>query len=168
MTKADLFLLVVFLIGAYSGYKEGFLMELFSILAIVLGVFGGFKLMGWAMIYLQEHFHADKATLPYIAFIIVFIVIVIAVTLIGRMFKHSIDKTFLGSIDRLMGACLGIFKAAFMISIIIWIADSLKFTLPEDWTAGSWLYPFTASLAPVVSSWIGGFIPFFKEIFHAF
>ena len=168
MTKVDFFLLVIFLIGAYSGYKEGFLMELFSVLAIVLGVFGGFKLMGWAMIYLQEQFHADKATLPYIAFIVVFIVIVIAVNLIGRMFKHSIDKTFLGSMDRAMGACLGLFKTAFLFSIIIWIADSLKFLPPQEWTNGSWLYPFTASIAPKVSNWVGGFIPFFKEIFHSF
>jgi membrane protein required for colicin V production len=143
-------------------------MELFSILAIVLGIFGGFKLMGYAMIYLQEEFHADRAVLPYIAFIVVFILIVVVVTLIGRMFKHTIDKSFLGSMDKAMGACLGMFKTAFLISIIIWIADSLKFSPPEQWTAGSWLYPFTARVAPGVSSWIGSFVPFFKEIFHAF
>ena len=141
-------------------------MELFSVLAIILGVFGGFKLMGWAMIYLQEEFHADKTTLPYLAFIVVFILIVIIVTLIGRMFKHTIDKTFLGSMDRTMGALLGMLKTAVMFSIVIWIADSLKFSLPEEWTTGSWLYPFTASLAPKVSAWVGSFIPFFKEIFH--
>jgi membrane protein required for colicin V production len=168
LSKADLFLLVFFLIGAYSGFKEGFLMELFSIIAIVLGVFGGFKLMGWAMIYLQDHFHADKEVLPYIAFIVVFMAIVIIVTLIGRMFKHSIDKSFLGSMDKAMGACLGIFKTAFLFSIIIWIADSLKYSPPGSWTNGSWLYPFTASLAPWFSSWLGGFIPFFKEIFEGF
>lgn len=168
MSKADLFLLVFFFLGAYSGFKEGFLMELFSIAAIILGVLGGFKLMGWAMIYLQDQFHADKAVLPYIAFAIVFIVIVIIVTLIGRMFKHSIDKSFLGSMDKAMGAALGIFKTAFMFSIIIWIIDSLKFSIPEDWTEGSWLYPFTASLAPWFSSWLGDFIPFFKEIFKGF
>jgi len=120
------------------------------------------------MIYLQNHFHADKATLPYIAFVVVFILIVIVVTLIGRMFKHSIDKSFLGSMDKAMGASLGIFKTAFMLSILIWIADSLKFSLPEDWTEGAWLYPFTAGIAPKVSVWIGGFVPFFKEIFRTF
>jgi membrane protein required for colicin V production len=168
LSKADLFLLVFFLIGAYSGFKEGFLMELFSIVAIILGVFGGFKLMGWAMVYLQDQFHADKAVLPYIAFAIVFIAIVIIVTLIGKMFKHSIDKSFLGSMDKAMGAALGIFKTAFMFSIIIWIIDSLRLSVPENWTEGSWLYPFTASLAPWFSAWLGDFIPFFKEIFKGF
>ena len=166
MSKADILLLIFFLIGAYSGYKNGFLMSLFSILAIVLGVLGGFKLMGLAMIYLQEEFHADKEVLPYIAFIIIFVLIVVVVTLIGRMIRDSIDKTFLGSMDKAMGACLGIFKTAFMFSVIIWITDSIKVVPPEDWTTNSWLYPFTASIAPKVSAWVGGFIPFFKEIFQ--
>lgn len=165
MAKADLLLLVFFVIGAYSGYKEGFLMELFSILAIILGVLGGFKLMGYVMIYLQDEFHADKAVLPYIAFIIVFLVIVIIVRLIGRMFKLSVDKSFLGSMDKAMGAVLGMFRACFMISVIIWITDSLRFSLPNGWTTGSWIYPYTASVAPAVANWAGSFIPFFREIF---
>ena len=165
MSKADIVLIIIFLIGAYSGYKDGFLMSLFSILAVMLGVLGGFKLMGLAMIYLQDQFHADKNTLPYISFFIVFIIIVILVTLIGRMIQASLDKTFLGTMDKSLGACLGIFKTAFMISVIIWIADSLRFSPPEDWIEDSWIYPFTASIAPVISSWIGSFIPFFKEMF---
>jgi membrane protein required for colicin V production len=156
------------MIGAYSGYKEGFLMGVFSILAIVLGVLGGFKLMGWAMLYLQENWHADKAVLPYIAFGIVFVLIVIIVTLIGRSLRNSVDKTFLGSMDKAMGAVLGMFKTAFMFSILIWIAHSLKLSPPAEWTNGSWIYPFTASIAPGVSHWLGGFIPFFKEIFRSF
>jgi membrane protein required for colicin V production len=167
MAKADIILLVFFLIGAYSGYKEGFLMEMFSLLAIILGVFGGFKLMGYAMIYLQDEFNADKATLPYIAFFVVFIIIVIVVTLIGRMFKHLADKSFLGSMDKALGAALGILKTAFVVSIIIWIADSLKLSPPLAWTDESWLYPFTASIAPGISEWVGGFIPFFREIFQS-
>ena len=167
MSKIDIILLIIFLLGAYSGYRDGFLMSLFSILAIVLGILGGFKLMGIAMIYLQDHFHADKDTLPYISFFVVFIIIVVVVTLIGRVLKSSIDKTFLGTMDKSMGAVLGIFKSAFVISVLIWITDSLRISLPEAWIDDSWLFPFTAKIAPTLSSWVGSFIPFFKEIFHS-
>lgn len=143
-------------------------MSLFSILAIILGVLGGFKLMGIAMIYLQDHFHADKSTLPYISFFVVFIVIVVTVMLIGKIFKSALDKTLLGTMDKSLGACLGIFKMAFVISIIIWIADSLKLSPPEAWLNDSWIYPLTAQIAPATSSWVGTFIPFFKEIFHPY
>jgi len=168
LSKIDIVLLVIFLIGGYSGYKDGFLMSLFSILAIILGVLGGFKLMGIAMLYLQDHFHADKSTLPYISFFVVFIIIVVVVMLIGKILKSSLDKTFLGTMDKTLGACLGVFKMAFITSVVIWIADSLKFSLPEAWIEGSQMYPFTAIIAPATSGWVGSFIPFFKEIFQAY
>ncbi len=143
-------------------------MELISLAAIILGVFGGFKLMGAGMIFLQERFHADKNTLPYISFIVIFIIIVVGVRLLGKVVKNSLDKTFLGSVDQSMGAALGAFKILFMLSIAIWIMDSLKLSLKAEWTDGSWLYPFTAHLAPRTADWIGGFIPVFKEIFPQF
>jgi membrane protein required for colicin V production len=154
--------------GIWSGYKEGFLMELISLVAIVLGVLGGFKLMGEGMLILQEKFHADKSTLPYISFVLIFIIIVVLVRLLGNMVKHSIDKSFLGTVDQSMGAALGAFKILFLLSIVIWIMDSLKITPKAEWTEGSWLYPFTAKLAPRTADWLGGFIPVFKEIFHQF
>lgn len=168
MSKADLLLLVIIAIGAVNGYKEGFLMELLSLVAIVLGVLGGFKLMGQGMLFLQERFNADKSTLPYISFIVIFIIIVILVHWLGRLVKNSIDKSFLGTVDQAMGALLSIFRTMFLLSVVLWIADSLKYTPKAEWTEGSWLYPFVAHLAPRITNWIGEFVPVFKEIFQQF
>ncbi len=143
-------------------------MELISLTAIVLGVLGGFKLMGQGMLFLQEKFNADKSTLPYLSFVFIFVIIVILVRLLGKMVKHSIDKSFLGTVDQSMGAALGVFKTLFLLSIVIWITDSLKMVPRAEWTNGSWLYPFTAKLAPRTADWIGGFVPVFKEIFRQF
>ena len=67
MNKLDIFVAVVLLWGAYRGYKNGFLMGLISLVAIVLGIFGGFKLMGEGMLLLQREFNADTSVLPYIS-----------------------------------------------------------------------------------------------------
>ena len=168
MSTADILIALVVIAGAFAGYREGFLMELISLIAILLGVLGGFKLMGEGMMFLQDRFHADKSTLPYISFAVIFIIIVVLVNLLGKFVKHSIDKTFLGTADQAMGALLGAFKTLFMLSIALWIADSLKWTPKESWTEGSWLYPFTALLAPRTADWIGGFLPVFREIFRQF
>jgi len=168
LSKADLAILGLATIGAYSGYKEGFLMELISLTAIVLGVFCGFKLMGEGMLFLQDKFNADKSTLPYLSFIMIFIVVVVLVNILGRVVKASINKTFLGSADQAMGGILGVFRTLFMLSIAIWIMDSIKFTPKASWTDDSWLYPFTANLAPRAANWFGGFIPIFKDIFPQF
>jgi membrane protein required for colicin V production len=168
LSKADIFLLLLVALGAFNGYREGFLMELFSLVAIILGIFGGFKLMGEGMIVLQDHFNADTHVLPYISFGVIFLIIVILVTWVGRLIKHFMDKSFLGKVDQIMGLVLGAFRTLFLLSVVIWIVDSLEYNFKSEWTEGSWLYPFTAQLAPTLASWTGDFIPVFKEIFRQF
>lgn len=165
MSVADIALVIIILIGAYSGFKEGFLMELFSLMALLLGVLGGFKLMGWAMLLLAEEFNVDQKVLPYVAFGVVFLAIVIVVRLVGNLIKVSLDKSFLGKVDQVAGAFLGLIKTCFMLSVLIWLVDSLKISFPDRWTHNSWLLPGIASFAPRVTSWVGEFFPVFKDVF---
>lgn len=168
MSKVDIAILIFVAFGAWGGYKEGFLMEVISLFGIVLGIFLGFKMMGEGMMLLDEKFNIDKNTLPYISFIVIFLVVVLLVRLLGSLVKNSVDKSFLGSVDQALGAGLGMVRTLFMISVMLWILDSLKLTPRDEWVEGSWLYPFTAHLAPTVADWAGQFIPFFKEVFRQF
>lgn len=143
-------------------------MGLISLVAIILGIFGGFKLMGEGMLFLQREFNADKSVLPYLSFLLIFILIVIVVNILGKMVKATIDRTFLGTMDQAMGAILGIFKWLFMLSVILWIFDSLEYNLSEDWTEGSMLYPYAVLFATELAGWVSQVLPFFKETFKQF
>lgn len=161
----DIALIVLILIGAVGGYREGFLMTLFSLAALVLGILGAFKLMGYAIVWLADEFTINETMLPYVAFALVFIAILIGVTLLGKLIKISIDKTFLGRVDQVAGAALGVLKAVFLLSVSLWILNALDFDLPEKWTTTSWLLPRVESFAPAVTMWLSDYIPFFKDIF---
>lgn len=165
MTTVDIVVTLLILFGAFRGYREGFLMELFSLAAIVLGIVGGFKLMGYAIVLLAGEFDINETVLPYVAFAVVFIAILIGVKLLGRLIKLSIDKTFLGQVDQAAGAALGLIKAVFLLSVTLWILDALDFELPERWTTGSWLLPRVEQFAPRITVWLGDYIPFFKDVF---
>lgn len=166
MSGIDIALVIMLLIGAYKGYKDGFLMELFALLGVVLGILAGFKLMGWAMLWLADEFNVDEKVLPYVAFGVVFLAVVILMTLLGRMIKLSVDKSFLGRVDEFAGALLGIIKTAFLLSVALWILDSLNVHLIERWgNDKSWLYSWIAGFAPKISHWIGNFIPIFEDVF---
>ena len=168
MSKADIAILIFILIGAWKGYKDGFLMGLITMFALVLGVFIAFKLTGEGMLFLQDEFNADERTLPYITFFIIFVVVVVLVTWLGKAIRASIDKTFLGRVDEIFGSLLGAFKTLFMLSVMLWIADSFKIAPHSEWTDGSYLYSFTANLAPGLARWLAQFLPFLREIFPAF
>jgi membrane protein required for colicin V production len=168
LTTADFVIIAIVLFGAYRGYKDGFLMGVATLAALVLGIFIAFKFISEGMEFLQERFNADKVFLPYLSFFLIFVAIVILVNLLGRFLRKSIDKTFLGRIDEAFGAVLGAFKMLFMLSIFLWIIDSLKVDLPRQWTEDSFMFPFTAHLAPAIAGWVAQFLPFFEEIFPVF
>ncbi len=168
MSKIDIVILVVLAVGAFLGYRRGFLMELFFLFALVLGVLIGFKLMGAGVEYLHKEFNADTTILAYLSFLIIFILVVILVTFLGKQIKNSMDKTFLGRVDAVAGAILGALKYMFCVSVIIWLISSFHYSLPAHWTKDSWLYPATAGFAPRVAGLFSGFLPVFKEIFKQF
>lgn len=165
MSIIDIIIALVIVTGGFAGFKDGFIVSLFSLLGIVLGLLGGFKLMGLGMVYLSDNYNVDEKVLPYIAFTVVFIIIVVCVSLLGRVIKASINKTLLGQFDGVAGAFFGIVKTTFMLSIMFWIADSLRIEMPEQWTANSWLQPVTANFAPKIANWISEFLPIFDDMF---
>jgi membrane protein required for colicin V production len=165
LSYLDIALVLLMIIGAVSGYKQGFLMELIALVGILLGILIGFKLMGTAMLLLDQKFNIDESVLPYVAFGVVFIIVVILVALLGRAMKASIDKSFLGRVDQAAGALLGFFKTAFMLSVVLWIVHSLHIQFPDKWAAESWIYPKVASIAPNFTSWISEYLPVFKDVF---
>ena len=165
MSTVDIALVALILVGGFIGYRQGFLMELFSFAALILGVLGAFKLLGYAIVWLSDQFNINETILPYVAFAVVFIAILIAVKLIGKIIKVSIDKTFLGRVDQVAGAALGVLKAVFLLSVSLWLLDALDFDLPDNWTSESWVLPRVQSFAPEVTIWLADYIPFFRDIF---
>lgn len=165
MSKVDIVLVIILIIGAISGYKKGFLSELFTLLGIILGVLAGFKLMGEAMLFLDERYDINEKVLPYVAFTVVFLVVVVGMVLLGKFFKSSLEKTVLGSADKLAGSLLGILKTGFMLSVLLWLSSSLAVYVPDHLTEDSWLYPTVIRFAPAVTSWVGEVFPVFKDLF---
>jgi membrane protein required for colicin V production len=160
----DIILGIIILSGAVSGYREGFLMTVISLIAIILGILGGFALLGKAMLMLDSNFQIDQNILPYIAFAVVFVLIVVLVSWIGSLLRRIVQHTFLGAIDQAVGAIIGMVKTAFMLSVTLWILNALKIDV-ADWFASSYLYGIIEGFAPLVAGWIGKLIPAFRGIF---
>lgn len=165
MSGLDICLALFILLGAYHGYKAGFLLELFSLFAVILGVLCGFKLMGSAMVLLAGKIDVSEKVLPYAAFIVVFLIVVSLVNLLGKLISASVNRSFLGAIDKAAGGLLGLLRTTFMFSVILWIVDALKLSFLPNWTEGSWLYPVIANFAPTLTLWISELVPFFKGVF---
>ena len=140
-------------------------MEIISLVAIILGVIGGFKLMGNAMLMLGFNFNIDKGLLPFAAFGIVFIIIVVVVSLLGKLIKSIFDKSAFGLADDILGGVFGLIKAIFLVSVMLWIISSVGHDPLKNLTANSHLYPLISDFAPYVTSLVGLVIPSLGKIF---
>jgi membrane protein required for colicin V production len=165
LSKTDIILAVLLLLGAWSGYRKGFLMALFSLAAVLLGIFGAYHLMGDGVVWLGSRLDADPKLMPYISFTIIFFVIVIAVKILGSVLRASITQTILGEADSVLGAILGILRYGFMLSALLWIMTSLHLNLPEDWRKGSVMLPVIEKTAPYLAGKAGSLFPSVESLF---
>ena len=164
MSKVDLTLSIIILVGAYTGFRDGFRVELFSFIAVFLGVLLGFKLMGTVMVMLEEEHYIDKFALPYLAFGGVFFAVVLLVNLLAKFLIDRYPEPLLGMADPYVGGVIGLFRTAFMMSLVLLILEALKIQFPEEWTEDSWLWQKVAHFAPSTLRGLGGAIPFFSDI----
>lgn len=168
----DVIFLILLLLGTYSGYKRGFLLEVIGIIALFLGLYGAFKFLNWGIGWVARSFPGYSNFIPFLVFMGLFILIIIIINLIGKALKRMLDMTILGSFDNVAGAILGFFVWSFIISMILWLLGQVNITLPEKQTQSSYLYPYLVSLAPTLGGYLSSIFPFagslmteFKEIF---
>jgi len=163
----DLILLIPLLIGAYTGYKRGLIMELVGIIALVLAVLGAFKLLHAGIQFLNQYIPEYSNFIPFIAFIGIFIGILILVNIIGRLTKKFLDLTIFGTFDNFAGSIIGIFKWAFLTSIVLWLSLQVNLSIPDHLTENSWLYPHIVDFAPTVGDYIAAVFPFVGDLFES-
>lgn len=163
MSSADIVILVLLVIGAFRGFRQGFLMGIVGILALLFGIFGAIKLLQEGMELLSEHFEISSQILPYVAFLVLFLLILLGISLIGRLFKRIIDLTPLGTLDNIAGAVAGVFKWGLGISFLIWATAAFDFDFFGE-KKESPLYNYIAQLAPWFMEKVQPFVPPLKEL----
>lgn len=165
MNGVDVIVLALLIWGAYKGYKKGLILEIVGILAFGLGILLALKLLQWGKDFLQQYFDLEESLLPYISFFVLFALIVIGVNLLGSSLKKVLHLTFLGTVDSILGAALGVFKWALGISIIFWALKAIEVDEPGGTLASSYFFNLLHTLAPAFFDFIGQALPKAKEFF---
>lgn len=165
MSTADIVLIILLAIGAIRGFGKGLIMEIAGLLALVIGLFGAFQLVDWGASLLR-HFQIDigESWAPIIAFIILFILILVSVYLLGRFVKAVLHITPLGIMDSFLGSVVGLIKWAFGISLVLWIIEVLEVGFVARTFNDSLVLPYISQLAPLFVDFIAMAIPYFQEL----
>jgi len=164
MKTLDIILLVPLLFGAYRGFSKGLLLEIIGLIAFVLAIIIGIRFLNVGIEFLISHFGQLNTYLPYVAFLLLFIGTLLLINLLGKGVKKVLDMTLLGKVDNLAGAVVGIFKWAFLLSLVLWVSASVGILIPENLQENTKIYPLIADFAPLAVKKLEGLLPYAKGL----
>ena len=139
MSVADWIILAFLAFSVIGAAIEGFFHEAFHLAGLVVG----YLLAAWQYPRLAEWF-APHLKSPWIgeiaAFLIIFFAVLIASGFAGRTARWVMKKAGLNTIDRILGAVLGLLKGVLVVAIVLTALTA--FAPAEKWLARSQLAPY--------------------------
>ena len=160
----DIICLLLIVWAIFKGLRNGFVLGIFSFLAFVIGLAAALKLSALAAEYLGSNIDISERWLPFIAFVLVFLVVVFLVRLGAKAIEGALQLAMLGWLNRVGGILLYAAVYLFVFSIILFYAVQLNIIKSETLQA-SVAYPYLQPLAPKVISALGYVIPWFRDMF---
>jgi membrane protein required for colicin V production len=126
MNLVDLILVIILIAGAVHGFVKGFFVEFASVAALVLGVLCALLFSTFVGSWLSGIFHWRPETIKTVAFILIFVSVVITVHLIANALEKFVRAIAMGPLSRVGGAIFGVIKTAFIISFLMYIVAKIE------------------------------------------
>ncbi len=127
MNYIDIIILLFLLFGAFRGFSKGLIIEV-ATLAGLLGVYLAINYSPYTEGILRDFLNVSVTPryLSYLALAVTFIVVVVAVFIIGKLLTKLIDIISLGLLNKLLGTVLGIVKYFIIVCVLLLIVDALN------------------------------------------
>ena len=130
MNTFDIIITALLLFGFIRGLFKGLFLEIASFIALIAGIYGAIHFSHFIKDLLLPHVTWDEKYITLVSFTITFIVIVVAITLTGKLFTKIADFASLGILNKLLGGIFGALKIGFALSIILLIFSKLNNKIP--------------------------------------
>ncbi len=112
MNIIDIILGITLLIGLLRGLWKGFVSEVASLLAVVLGIYGAINFSFILGDYFSKNSDWDKQTVQVLAFTLTLLITMICVGLLGKIVTRFLEASALGLVNRIFGGIFGLLKWA--------------------------------------------------------
>jgi uncharacterized membrane protein required for colicin V production len=125
MTIVDAIIILIVLGGLVMGYRKGFLGQLSSLISWVVSIVLCYKCGELAeSIFLSivpnaANWPLSSITVRTVSLAFAFLIVMLVIRLVMRLFKGVLNTIHLGFIDKAGGSLLFMFKYAFVLSIVL-------------------------------------------------
>ena len=139
MTAADWVIVVVIVVSVVQAAISGFFHEAFGIAGLIVG----YLLAAWNYQRLAARYapYLKSMWLGEIgAFLVIFLAVLIAAGIAGRITRHIVKEAGLSFVDRILGGALGLLRGILMVAVVL--VSMAAFTPTSTWLEGSELAPY--------------------------
>jgi membrane protein required for colicin V production len=135
----------ILIIAILQGYRNGLIKALVSFFSLFIGLILAFQCAGYVADLLKEHTKIASHWLPFIAFLVVLIGVMILLKMITGILQQSAEWLLLGWLNKLLGMVLyaliyGTILSALLYFMILLgvvekssLKDSFSFSYLESW-----------------------------------
>jgi membrane protein required for colicin V production len=160
----DIIFILFVVMAIFRGLSKGLVLGIFSFLAFIIGLAAALKLSTVVAKYFAGNSGSLARWMPLLAFILVFCVVILLVSIGARLIKKTLQLAMLGFLDSLGGMILYLCINTIIFSIFLFYGEKLLLIKP-DAIANSRVYPYVIPWGPKVIDNIGKIIPLFKDMF---
>ena len=160
----DIFLGVFLMYGLIRGLWNGFFVELASLVSLLLGIFIAIKFSYVMKAWLENHGSWNPKTVQVAAFALTFILVVVGVSLLGKIFTKLADFAALGLFNKLLGGIFGVLKTILMLSVLLNLFEKVNanhtFANQETLDNSTFYHPVRAVskfIYPSIEEWFTAF-----------
>lgn len=124
MNYLDILITIPVIIGAWKGFKKGFIIEIFTLMALLIGIYAGIHFSDAMAKILRENLSITTQYLPAIAFTITFLMVGAMVYFAGKLIEKALKLVALSTINKFAGLFFGVVKMLFFVSATLIILES--------------------------------------------
>lgn len=143
MNFIDILILVPLIYAGYKGFKHGLIIEVFTLLALFVGIYAGIHFSDFIAAFLKESFSWDSEYLPIISFTLIFLGVGAMVFFAGKTIEQMVKVVNLTPLNKFFGVFFAVLKMIYIASVILVIAESYDEKgdfFPEEKKESSLLY----------------------------
>lgn len=143
MNFIDVLIIVPVIYAGWKGFKHGLIIEVFTLLALVVGLYAGIHFSDFVAGFLKKSLSWDSKYLPVISFTITFLAVGAMVYFAGKAIERVVKVTGLTPLNKGLGIFFGVLKMIYFVSVFIVIIESYDEKndfFPEDSKEESLLY----------------------------
>ncbi len=153
MNTLDIIIVMPILWGLFKGFRRGFIIEISTLLALILGVYGALTFGDMGGDYIRRQFNTDPQLSRVLGFALLFIIIVVAVFILGKALEKLVQMIALGLVNKLFGMLFGGLKWTLIVGSVLFVLNSIPLTnnwIGEERQQDSYLYQPILKILPAI------------------